>query len=148
MRYYSYYKFVQADDTPSTYLLESQFGSIPDFDPMRYTDCSRNKKSGKAGREFIRFVEPRRLAMRKYFAYTVEMKGRAVLTSTEKIDNEGRTFGDTKSIGVPDLILIKFSQDRKYMELWAVRNQAKTKTSKFDAFDRWVNGEELVPEYL
>jgi len=148
MKYYAKYFFTQSPETPAVYILDSQFGSLPNFDLAKYTDCSRNRQSGLAGKLYVRVAEPRRPAMSKYFAYIFEAKGGSPVTSTEEIDSEGRTFGDAKSLGFADLILVKFSQDRHNMDLWVVRNGAKTKMAKFDGFARWTNGEELVPEYL
>lgn len=146
MKFYSKYTFTQSPSSASVYILDSIEGElIPTLKLLQYKDLPKNQKLGIANKQYIKLTIPRSPSIRRYFAYVLEIDG-STLSSIEGIDEHFRTFGDTKSIGLNDLILIQFSADLKHMELFFVKNEGSSRTKKSMAFTRWNLGDKLSME--
>lgn len=127
MKYYAKYSFGLKENTTTSYVLKSQTGNVENF----------NLGSFKGGEKYIRISVPRSAAMRKYFAYTIEMDSGNVLTSIEGLDENKRSFGDAKKIGLKDLILVQFSNDMKKVDLYFLKGLASSIQEKKNNFQKW-----------
>lgn len=140
MEYYASYRFRRSDDTVSNYFLKEKKGV--DISGMKLA------KDRKNCCEYMKISVPRNPAIRRYFAYTLELSGGAVLSSVEGFGIDRKTFGDAKSIGENAVILLQFSNDMRDLAVYFVRSLLCSKEEKKNVFSRWRNGEELIPEQL
>lgn len=144
MKYYAKLGFVKSKSSTTSYILASKVGEVKGLKLGVYKDTAANQAKGVVGSEYIRFSVPREPSIRKYFAHTFESADGDVLTSTEALDDNNRTFGDTKRIGSKDLILIEFSADMETLMMYFIKNKGTDRWTKQNAFRDWVNGEQLV----
>lgn len=138
MKYYSRCDFVKKPKSTGTYILKRQTEKIPNLNFPEY-------QAGELkGYKYIHFEEPREESIKKYFAHVFTLCG-TTLTSTEPLDDENRTFGDTKKIGTNDLVLIQFSKDMSELTMWFIKNKGMSKAMKQTYFKAWTFGEPLLP---
>lgn len=145
MKFYAKYKFKQSPLSDNSYVLESQEGAVKGLFLMRYADTPKNYECGINGKEYIYFGVPRNPSIAKFFAHVFEGLNHKPITSTEGINEMNRTFGDAKQLGLSDLILFQFSEDRKSLDMWVVRGMGSSRAQKQKCFRNWCDGEELIP---
>lgn len=131
MKYYAKYSFVKKEGTESVYILKDQYGEVKNLNLGEY------KVGELKGVKYLRFEVPREASIRKYFSHTFTGKDNAPITSTEELNDKKRTFGDTKKIGLSDLILIQFYNNMEELDMWFVKDLGNTKQQKQAAFREW-----------
>lgn len=136
MEYYAKYSFRQKPDSVSSYILKRQEGNVPG---LKFSEF-------KNGDKYIRISVPRNRNMRKYFAYTIETEPSNVLTSVEGLNENYRTFGDARKIGLKDLILFQFSFNLQDVDMYFIHNKAYSIKQKKDAFSIWNIENKLIFE--
>lgn len=137
MKSYAHLSFVRHPNFVTQYILYKQQGEISGLNLDEYKQSAKNDELGITGMKKISFEVPRNPAIRKFFAHTFTMKDKAVLTSTESINSNGRTFGDTKKLGTTDLILIQFSENMKLIDMYFVKDKGNSRSEKSTAFYEW-----------
>lgn len=138
MRYYAKYRFQRSkDDFTRYFLCESEGADIPGMALI---------KDRESGKPYLKISVPRNPAIRRYFAYTLELSGNKVLSSVEAFGLDRKTFGDAKAIGESAVLLLQFSNDMNGLELYFVRSLSCSKSEKMSVFSMWRNGETLEPE--
>ena len=139
MKFYSRYSFLRNPAKDSDYIFENMQGKVPaGFDLPTY------KKGNFEGKQYIRMTIPHSPLMRKYFAYTFETSYNVPFTSTEKLNKKHQTFGDGKKLGTQDLILFQFDENLEKLDIFFIRNKARTLNDKKLNFEKWANGDETL----
>ena len=144
MKFYAHFTFLRNPLSQTSYLLRSKEGEVKGLSFLKYADTPQNRKLGSANLEYIRFEVPRNPSIRKFFSHVVVAGNNQPLTSVEAINNQMRTFGDAKKIGLTDLILIQFSDDQNQMDMYFIRDKGNTKQEKQEYFKKWCSGEKLT----
>lgn len=135
MKYYAKYNFSRSDINCTHYILKGRTGE--DIPGMLFI-----KEQG-SGEPYLKISVPRNQAIRRYFAYTLELSGGKVLSSVEGLNPDRRTFGDAKSIGESAVLLLQFSDDMKELSVYFVRSLTCSKDEKRNVFSEWRKGEPL-----
>ena len=143
MKYYAMYMFEKSPVADTRYILVKHEGDATNVKFTKYSESEENVNKGIAGKEYICFEVPRNESIKRFFAHTFNFGKGAILSSTEKLDDMNRTFGDTKKIGTNALLLCQFSKDMKRMVMWFVKNSGYSKEMKQSFFKRWTDGERL-----
>lgn len=138
MRYYASYNFKSSKSDCSHYIFQNKSGV--DIPGMALT------KDRKTGEHYLKISVPRNPAIRRYFAYTLELSGNKVLSSVEAFGLDFKTFGDAKSIGENAVILLQFSKDMKNLSIYFVRSLTCSKKEKQMLFSRWREDNNLELE--
>lgn len=138
MRYYASYRFRRSESNCTHYVLQDRKGE--DVKGMVLT------KDRNSGEHYLKISVPRNPAIRRYFAYTLELSGNKVLSSVEGFGLDRKTFGDAKSIGESAVLLLQFTNDMKGLEVYFVRSLSCSKDEKIAVFAGWRNGEPLEAE--
>lgn len=138
MKTYATLYFEKSPVCDKDYILLAQNGTIKGLDFSVYAKNEKNNAAGVSDKKYMRFMVPRRESMRKYFAYTFEMKPNVPITSVEPLDEKKRTFGDAKKIGLNDLILFRFSDDMSRLIMEFVKDKGISKAVKQRAFQEWT----------
>lgn len=144
MEYYAKFNFEKSPLSENSYILTEQSGTVKGLSFLKYSDNAKNIEAGIAGKEYIYFGVPRNMSIRRFFAHTFEGAGHRPITSTEALNNANRTFGDAKQIGLGDLILFQFSEDKSSLTMWFVKNLGYSRNQKSAAFYNWNKGEKLT----
>lgn len=139
MKSYAHLAFVRHPIYKNQYVLCKQDGEVSGLVLNEYKDSKQNQELTIVGKKWIAFEVPHNQAIRKYFAHTFVMANKAVLTSTESLNELNRTFGDTKKLGTTDLILIQFSLDMTLLDMWFVKDKGNSKYEKQTAFQEWCS---------
>lgn len=138
MRYYARYRFRRSESNRTHYVLQDKGGE--DIGGMVLT------KDRNSGEHYLKISVPRNPAIRRYFAYTLELSGNKVLSSVEGFGLDRKTFGDAKSIGESAVLLLQFTNDMKGLDVYFVRSLTCSKDEKIALFTEWRNGEPLEAE--
>lgn len=138
MRYYANYRFRRSESNCTHYVLQDRGGE--DIGGMVLT------KDRSSGERYLKISVPRNPAIRRYFAYTLELSGNRVLSSVESFGLDRKTFGDAKSIGESAVLLLQFTNDMKGLDVYFVRSLTCSKDEKIALFTEWRNGEPLEVE--
>ena len=138
MRYYARYRFRRSESNRIHYVLQDKGGE--DIGGMVLT------KDRNSGEHYLKISVPRNPAIRRYFAYTLELSGNKVLSSVEGFGLDRKTFGDAKSIGESAVLLLQFTNDMKGLDVYFVRSLTCSKDEKIVLFTEWRNGEPLEAE--
>lgn len=142
MEYYAHYHFSRREDNVKTYVLESKEGDA-NISFAKFVDNQKNIDLGISGKEYMMFTLPRSRAMRRYFAYVFESEPGKPITSVEGLNGQLRTFGDGKNLGTKDLILFQFSEDMMSLDMFFVKDKAKSVFEKKLNFNTWCTGSKL-----
>lgn len=134
---YAHLSFLRHPVYKTQYILCKQEGEVSGLKLAEYKPSNQNDELHITGKKFIVFEVPRNPSIRKYFAHTFTMANKEVLTSTEKLNECNRTFGDTKKLGTTDLILIQFSENMSELDMYFVKDRGNSKSEKQAAFDSW-----------
>lgn len=134
MKPYSKYIFEQSNTAKSSYLLKEIHGFVfPDF-PATY------KRGEKKGLQYITFAEPCNANLRKKFSKSLYF-GKSYLTGLNFTElAPERSFGDNKSLGLNDCLLVELSTDSRILTLYFIKDMANQKQ---DVFAKWLDGEVL-----
>lgn len=144
MKSYATFYFEQSPVCDKDYILVKQIGGVLGLEFGKYKTNEKNDLLKVSGKEYMRLTVPRKESMRKYFAYTFEMKPNVPITSVESLDEANRTFGDAKKIGLNDLILFHFSKNRKKLIMWFIKDKGFSRITKTNAYTMWCQGEEIT----
>lgn len=129
MRYYASYDFRRSESNCSHYVFQDKSGD--DIPGMLFTKDRKNNEL------YLKISVPRNPAIRRYFAYTLELSGNKVLSSVEGFGIDRKTFGDAKSIGENAVILLQFSKDMKNLSIYFIRSLTCSRKEKKMLFDQW-----------
>lgn len=138
MRYYTSYNFRRSESDCTHYIFRKKTGeNVPG---MHLTKDRKTKES------YLKISVPRNPAIRRYFAYTLELSGNKALSSVEAFGIDRKTFGDAKSIGENAVLLLQFSKDMRDLSIYFVRSLTCSKNEKKMLFDQWREGDCLELE--
>lgn len=146
MYYYSKFYFERCSIHKSCYTLVKEEGQFIDLRLGKYAESKKNIEAGINGKYYIIFSEPRDERIKRYFSHTFEGARGKVITSTESLNIDNKTFGDAKQIGYKDLILIQFSNDMERMVMYFIKDKGNYVEEKRRYFNSWVNGEKLYSQ--
>lgn len=134
MKSYSKYIFQQSEHSKSSYILKEIHGFVFAGFPATY------KKGINKGLQYITFAEPCNANLRKKFNKCLYF-GKNYLTGLHFTElNPEKAFGDNKSLGLNDCLLVKLSESSKFLTVCFIKDMADQKETEFE---KWLAGEIL-----
>lgn len=132
MDIHSFYEFTRTDTDPiSRYALTAHYGEDFENFPPVY------KNGIKKGKQYIGLRKTMSYVSSRLYQYMLELNDSRTFTGFNDTDFENKSFGDSRSINVDDVVLIE--TDKKYfIRLYFV--ERKGRKAK-DIFNEWVKSE-------
>ncbi len=134
MKPYSKYIFELSETSKSSYLLKEIHGFV-------FADFPAMYKTGKnKGLQYITFAEPYNANLKKKFNKCLYF-GNNYLTGLHFTElNPGKAFGDNKSLGLNDCLLVEHSESSRGLTVYFIKDMADQKEA---VFEKWLAGDVL-----